>query len=93
MPFVNSLDLLSYFIHDFPYLLSHRANCSISEDDIQAVGRVYIYKYPSLKPISVLSGMSQFENFGYDMDLSRQMASQDLIAISSIKKGSECNAL
>ena len=59
----------------------------MSNNDTQAVGRVYLYKYPSKEPVLVLAGQEQFESFGYDFDLSRQLNKLNLIAVSSVKKG------
>lgn len=60
-------------------------DCSVSPQDLQSVGRVYIYKYPLSKPLMSLSGKSEFEQFGYDFDLSFQMGSS-ILAVSSIGK-------
>ena len=69
----------------------NRKNCSISDQDIQAVGRVYLYKYPSNQPIKVFVGNENFEQFGYDLDLSIQLQNKrSVIAISSYSKGILC---
>ena len=66
----------------------YRKNCSISDQDIQAVGRVYLYKYPSSQPVKVFEGKENFEQFGYDLDLSVQLKNKrSVISISSYTKG------
>ena len=60
-------------------------NCSISESDVQAAGRVYVYKYPSKKQLISLTGQDEFEQFGYDFDLSIQL-NRKVIAVSSYTK-------
>ena len=55
---------------------------------MQAVGRVYVYKYPAMEPLAILNGTSEFEQFGYDFDLSNQLKGT-LIAISSLTKDSK----
>ncbi len=57
----------------------------MDDADIQSVGRVYLFKYPSNQPITILNGTENFEQFGYDLDLSKK----SLIAVSSVTKGKE----
>ena len=64
-----------------------RSDCSISDKDIQAAGRVYLYKYPSKSILAQLSGEENFEQFGYDFDMSVQLNNKKIIAISSYTKG------
>ncbi len=63
-----------------------RSDCSMSENDVQAAGRVYAFKYPSNKPLMILVGEENFEQFGYDFDLSVQLDNRKVIAVSSITK-------
>jgi hypothetical protein len=46
------------------------------------MGRVYVYKYPSTTPMWVLAGESDFDKFGFDLDMSNQME-QNVLAISA----------
>jgi hypothetical protein len=55
---------------------------------VQAVGRLYLFKYPSSNPVSVLEGQTQYEQLGYDLDMSRQIKA-DVIAVSSVAKDSK----
>ena len=64
-----------------------RSDCTISDKDIQAAGRVYLYKYPSKTSFAQLRGEENFEQFGYDFDLSVQLNNRKVIAISSYTKG------
>lgn len=55
---------------------------------MQSVGRVYLFKYPSKNPVLTLNGQSEFEQFGYDFDLSLQINSS-VIAVSSLTKSTK----
>ncbi len=57
---------------------------------MQAVGRLYLFKYPFIRPINVLVGQTQYEQLGYDFDMSRQIKA-DIIAVSSVAKDSQLN--
>jgi hypothetical protein len=60
----------------------------MSDNDTQASGRVYLFKYPSIQAERIFMGQSGFEQLGYDLDLSVQLDSKtQVIAISSITKG------
>ena len=60
----------------------------MSDQDVQSIGRVYLYKYPSSEPVKILTGSESFEQFGYDLDLSIQLQNKrSVIAISSYSKG------
>lgn len=61
----------------------HLENCEISDQDIQSVGRVYLYKYPSLKPIMILNGDKEWAQFGYNFDMSYQV-NNFIMAVSSV---------
>lgn len=60
----------------------------MSDNDIQAVGRVYLYKYPLNTPVLTLTGQDSFEQFGYDIDMSIQLKEKkQVLAVSSYTKG------
>lgn len=59
--------------------------CETSQNDIQSVGRAYIYTYPQQTPIAVIRGTSEFEQLGYSCDLSRQRGVMT-VAVSSPTK-------
>ncbi|RNA30261.1 phosphatidylinositol-glycan-specific phospholipase D [Brachionus plicatilis] len=61
----------------------YRSDCQISDQDIQSAGRVYVYKYPSQKPVMVLNGEKEWAQFGYDFDMSFQEKNL-VMAVSSI---------
>jgi hypothetical protein len=62
------------------------SSCSFSQNDTQAVGRVYLYKYPLNKPLAILEGETQSELFGYSLDISSgQLNNRTLLAIGSPK--------
>lgn len=64
-----------------------RPSCQFDDKDVQAVGSVHLFNYPSKKPAVSLSGASEFEQFGYSFDLSEQ--NQKLvISISSVSQES-----
>ena len=72
---------------NFKYIFK-RPSCSISQDDKQSVGRVYLYKYPNSNPVAVLTGESEFDQFGYSFDLSIQNKKM-VIAVASVSKESK----
>lgn len=68
------------------------SDCTISDKDIQAAGRVYLYKYPSKTIFAQLQGEENFEQFGYDFDMSVQLNNRKVIAISSYTKDCQLNS-
>ena len=66
------------------------SNCQTSDDDIQSIGRVYIYKYPIKIPLIIYTGKNEFDQFGYDFDLSKQ-TNYSVIAITSLTHVSSLN--
>jgi len=62
-------------------------DCSnYSPDDVQAVGRVYLFKYPTKTPVKVLNGTDEFEQFGYSFDLAMNNEGNVVLAVSSVTK-------
>ena len=61
----------------------HLENCQISDQDIQSAGRVYLFKYPSLKPVIILNGDKELAQFGYNIDMSHQV-NNFILAVSSV---------
>lgn len=65
-------------------------DCDTSKDDVQSVGRAYLYKYPSKTPLSVVRGDIEYEQLGYSCDLSDQ-SGRLVAAISSPSKDTRLN--
>lgn len=62
-----------------------KANCETSDNDVQSVGRAYVFTYPNKTPILVMNGSSEFEQLGYSVDLSTQ-SGRLTFAVSSMSK-------
>lgn len=58
-------------------------NCETSKEDIQAVGRIYIYKFPDDLAFGMLIGKGENDQLGYSFDMGFQMGSP-IIAVSSV---------
>ncbi len=56
-----------------------------SPADAQAVGRLYLFRYPSKTPVRVLNGTDEFEQFGYSFDLAK-VGEGVVLAVSSVTK-------
>jgi hypothetical protein len=69
-----------------------KTNCDIAQSDVQAVGRVYIFRYPSATPVAVLSGQTEYEQFGYSFDLSKQLAGLPVLAVGSMTKDTKLSS-
>ena len=58
---------LFLFIHLFSAFYLTRENCDFNEDDIQAVGKVYVFDLPLTEdPISTVTGETELEQLGFD---------------------------
>lgn len=66
-------------------------HCEFAQGDRQAVGRVYLYKYPSKEPFHVFRGGSfsndlEQQQLGYSFDVSTNSHGYGVIAISSVTR-------
>lgn len=67
-----------------------KPTCETSQNDIQSVGRAYVFLFPQSTPYSVFTGTTEFEQLGYSVDASSQ---RQLVtfAISSPSKDTRLN--
>jgi hypothetical protein len=70
--------------------LCAQTDCQTSDQDIQSLGRVYIYKYGLKQPVTVFKGDQEFGQFGYEVDLSKQV-NFSVIAVTSLTHESMLN--
>ena len=64
-----------------------RPDCQYDEADIQAVGRVELFRSGSLgTPITGIIGSNQFEQIGYHVTVA-EFNGNDVIAVSSASSG------
>jgi hypothetical protein len=68
-----------------------RPKCEIDGNDKQAIGRVYLYRFPATSSFLALSGRDEFEEFGYDFDLTKRKDYGLVLAVSSLGKKVKLN--
>lgn len=71
-------------------------HCEFAQGDLQAVGRVYLYKYPSKEPFHIFKESSftnafEQQQLGYSFDVSTNSDGHGIIAISSVTKQVKLN--
>ncbi len=71
--------------------LCSRPDCQINSNDKQAIGRVYFYQFPATTPFLTLAGQDEFEEFGYDFDLTKRKDYNIVFAVSSVGKKTRIN--
>ena len=80
---------MSHFYFTIGIIIWHRENCDLDHEDIQAVGKVYLFNLLTSedKPIWTVIGQNELDQLGYEIDFITGNTGENAIVVSAPTAG------
>ena len=80
---------MSYVYFTIGIIICHRENCDLDHEDIQAVGKVYLFNLLTSEdePIWTVTGQNELDQLGYEIDFIIGNTGENAIVVSAPTAG------